>query len=42
MKVHLAGPDVFLSDSVEFGRRKVELCARHAKRVASATAPASD
>jgi nucleoside 2-deoxyribosyltransferase len=29
MKVYLAGPDVFLPDAVEFGRRKVELCARH-------------
>jgi nucleoside 2-deoxyribosyltransferase len=29
MKVYLAGPDVFLSDAVEVGRRKVELCARH-------------
>jgi nucleoside 2-deoxyribosyltransferase len=29
MKIYLAGPDVFLPDAVEFGRRKVELCARH-------------
>jgi nucleoside 2-deoxyribosyltransferase len=29
MKIYLAGPDVFLSDAVAFGRRKVELCARH-------------
>jgi nucleoside 2-deoxyribosyltransferase len=29
MKVYLAGPDVFLPDAVEIGRRKVELCARH-------------
>jgi nucleoside 2-deoxyribosyltransferase len=29
MKVYLAGPDVFLPDSVDIGRRKVELCARH-------------
>jgi len=29
MKIYLAGPDVFLSDAVEIGRRKVELCARH-------------
>ena len=29
MKVYLAGPDVFLSDAVEVGRRKVELCRRH-------------
>jgi nucleoside 2-deoxyribosyltransferase len=28
-KVYLAGPDVFLPDAVEIGRRKVELCARH-------------
>ena len=29
MKVYLAGPDVFLPDAVEIGRRKVEMCARH-------------
>jgi nucleoside 2-deoxyribosyltransferase len=29
MKVYLAGPDVFLPDAVEVGRRKVELCKRH-------------
>jgi nucleoside 2-deoxyribosyltransferase len=29
MKVYLAGPDVFLADAVEIGRRKVELCADH-------------
>jgi nucleoside 2-deoxyribosyltransferase len=29
MKVYLAGPDVFLPDAVELGRRKVELCLRH-------------
>jgi nucleoside 2-deoxyribosyltransferase len=29
MKIYLAGPDVFLSDAVAFGRRKVELCAQH-------------
>jgi nucleoside 2-deoxyribosyltransferase len=28
-KVYLAGPDVFLPDAAEAGRRKVELCARH-------------
>jgi nucleoside 2-deoxyribosyltransferase len=28
-KVYLAGPDVFLSDAVEIGRRKAGLCARH-------------
>src|SRR5580700_10749532 len=29
MKIYLAGPDVFLHDTVEIGRRKAELCARH-------------
>src|SRR6202043_1980235 len=29
MKIYLAGPDVFLPDAVELGRRKVEICARH-------------
>jgi nucleoside 2-deoxyribosyltransferase len=29
MKVYLAGPDVFLPDGLDVGRRKVELCARH-------------
>jgi nucleoside 2-deoxyribosyltransferase len=29
MKIYLAGPDVFLSDAVAIGRRKVELCVRH-------------
>jgi nucleoside 2-deoxyribosyltransferase len=29
MKIYLAGPDVFLPDAVEIGRRKAELCARH-------------
>jgi nucleoside 2-deoxyribosyltransferase len=29
MKIYLAGPDVFLPDAVDIGRRKVELCARH-------------
>jgi nucleoside 2-deoxyribosyltransferase len=28
-KIYLAGPDVFLPDAVEVGRRKVELCRRH-------------
>jgi nucleoside 2-deoxyribosyltransferase len=28
MKIYLAGPDVFLPDAVEIGRRKVELCER--------------
>jgi len=29
MKIYLAGPDVFLSDATEVGRRKRELCERH-------------
>jgi nucleoside 2-deoxyribosyltransferase len=29
MKIYLAGPDVFLPDAVEFGRCKVDLCARY-------------
>lgn len=29
MKLYLAGPEVFLDDAREIGRRKVELCARH-------------
>jgi nucleoside 2-deoxyribosyltransferase len=29
MKIYLAGPDVFLPDAVDIGRRKVELCRRH-------------
>jgi len=29
MKVYLAGPDVFLPDSVDIGRRKRDLCARY-------------
>src|SRR5947207_5124801 len=28
-KIFLAGPDVFLPDAVDVGRRKVALCARH-------------
>ena len=28
-RIYLAGPDVFLPDAVEIGRRKLELCARH-------------
>jgi nucleoside 2-deoxyribosyltransferase len=28
-KIYLAGPDVFLPYAVEFGRHKVEVCARH-------------
>lgn len=29
MKIYLAGPDVFLPDPVEIGRRKVDICAAH-------------
>jgi nucleoside 2-deoxyribosyltransferase len=29
MKIYLAGPDVFLPDAIEIGRRKVQLCAVH-------------
>jgi nucleoside 2-deoxyribosyltransferase len=29
MKIYLAGPDVFLPDAVEIGRRKSGLCTRH-------------
>jgi nucleoside 2-deoxyribosyltransferase len=29
MKIYLAGPDVFLPDAVDMGRRKAELCRRH-------------
>jgi nucleoside 2-deoxyribosyltransferase len=29
VKIYLAGPDVFLPDALEIGRRKVELCTRH-------------
>jgi nucleoside 2-deoxyribosyltransferase len=29
MKIYLAGPDVFLPDAVEIGRRKADICARH-------------
>ncbi|CCD97554.1 nucleoside 2-deoxyribosyltransferase [Bradyrhizobium sp. STM 3809] len=29
MKIYLAGPDVFLPDAVEIGRRKVAICDRH-------------
>ena len=28
-KIYLAGPDVFLPDAIEIGRRKTEICARH-------------
>ena len=29
MKIYLAGPDVFLPDAVEIGRRKAAIRARH-------------
>jgi nucleoside 2-deoxyribosyltransferase len=29
MKIYLAGPDVFLPDAIEIGRKKVAICARH-------------
>jgi nucleoside 2-deoxyribosyltransferase len=29
MKIYLAGPDVFLPDAVEIGRRKTDICAAH-------------
>jgi nucleoside 2-deoxyribosyltransferase len=29
MIIYLAGPDVFLPDAVEIGRRKAEICAQH-------------
>jgi nucleoside 2-deoxyribosyltransferase len=29
MKIYLAGPDVFLPDALDIGRRKVALCARY-------------
>jgi nucleoside 2-deoxyribosyltransferase len=29
MKIYLAGPDVFLPDAIEIGRRKVEICKGH-------------
>jgi nucleoside 2-deoxyribosyltransferase len=28
-KIYLAGPDVFLPDALDIGRRKTELCSRH-------------
>lgn len=31
-KIYLAGPDVFLPDALEVGRRKAELCADHGLR----------
>jgi nucleoside 2-deoxyribosyltransferase len=30
--IYLAGPDVFLPDAIDIGRRKAELCARHGVR----------
>ena len=32
MKIYLAGPDVFLPDAIEIGRRKAAICARHGLR----------
>ena len=29
MRIYLAGPDVFLPDAIEVGRRKAEVCARY-------------
>src|SRR3954469_13536254 len=29
MKIYLAGPDVFLHDAVDIGRRKLEVCSRY-------------
>jgi nucleoside 2-deoxyribosyltransferase len=29
MKIYLAGPDVFLPDALDIGRRKAEICARY-------------
>ena len=29
MKIYLAGPDVFLPDAIEIGKRKAEICALH-------------
>ena len=29
MKIYLAGPDVFLPDAIDIGRRKADLCRRH-------------
>jgi nucleoside 2-deoxyribosyltransferase len=28
-RVYLAGPDVFLPDAIEIGRKRVDICARH-------------
>jgi nucleoside 2-deoxyribosyltransferase len=32
MKIYLAGPDVFLPDAVEIGRKKAAICARYGIR----------
>ena len=32
MKIYLAGPDVFLPDAIEIGRRKAAICTRHGVR----------
>ena len=32
MKVYLAGPDVFLPDALDIGKRKAAICARHGMR----------
>ncbi|SDI04984.1 MULTISPECIES: nucleoside 2-deoxyribosyltransferase [Bradyrhizobium] len=32
MKIYLAGPDVFLPDAVDIGKRKAAICARHGVR----------
>src|SRR5271154_3957094 len=29
MKIYLAGPDVFLPDALDIGRRKIDICATH-------------
>jgi nucleoside 2-deoxyribosyltransferase len=29
MKIYLAGPDVFLPDGIDIGRRKIEICSRY-------------
>src|SRR5579871_2290684 len=29
MKIYLAGPDVFLPDAIDVGRRKAEICSRY-------------
>ena len=32
MKIYLAGPDVFLPDAIDIGKRKAAVCARHGVR----------